>query len=200
MAHPTFQVLVDYLDFQLAENRRASVERHLATCAECQQALTLAQDFLAGARQPAPVPPPSLVRLALSAVKRQLNRVQQRSIESAIFSFDSWALAATSGARGATAERQLLYTLDPYDLDLQIGPDPQGQTLLLRGQLLASEPQPAGLEGITIRLLREDEEQALRLTDELGRFSISNLSPGSYTLQVVLEQRDILIENVSLTV
>lgn len=198
MSHPSFQALVDYLDQQLPADERVSVEQHLATCVECEHALTLAQDFLATAQNAEPTPPQSLVRRAIAAFNRQRSRAQQRLTESAVASFDSWTQVAALGARGVAAEHQLLYSLDTFDLDLQIAPAEPGQPAVVRGQILGDPAQPDGVEGITIRVLHEGEELALRLTDELGRFSISNLPPGSYTLQVVLEERDILIEDVPL--
>ena len=135
----------------------------------------------------------------MAAFNRQIARTQQRLIEAARPSFDSWAQGAVSGARGASADRQLLYSVDAVDLDLQISPSGQHHGLALRGQILTEASQPGELEGITIRVLSAGEERALRLTDELGRFSISDLAPGAYSMQVELDEQDILIEEIVLT-
>ncbi len=103
------------------------------------------------------------------------------------------------GARGLVKERQLLYNFDKFDLDLQITEDNHPGIVVLRGQLMAQTPPPIGLVGITIRLTSQSDGLWQRLTDELGCFTISGLHADTYTLQILLEDREIIIEPLALS-
>jgi len=79
---------------------------------------------------------------------------------------------------------------------LQIVKDAEDNTFTIRGQLLqANEVYPnADLEGIELRLSQANGNESLRVTDEYGRFHFSHCSPGDYTLHVILDDHDIILE------
>lgn len=147
-----------------------------------------------------PEPEPGLISRVAAVFRRRQSRPAVRPAQVATLQFDSWAQAAAMGVRGGSnRERQLLFSQEQYDLDIQMVKEPERETFTLRGQLLAAEVQQtaaAQLEGIELRLVDAAGEQRQGLTDELGRFSFSYCAAGRYDLQVILDDQDILLQSL----
>jgi hypothetical protein len=132
-----------------------------------------------------------------AAFRRKQARNTERPSQEAALKFDNWTQTPALGMRGGTArERQLLFSEGTFDLDLQIVKDAETNTFTVRGQLLQlDEVYPnTELEGIELRLSQADSSESLRVTDEYGRFHFSHCSPGDYTLHVILDDHDIILE------
>ncbi len=200
MNHPPFHLLIEYLDGNLSPEAQQQVEAHLATCGDCQYELVFANRTLdqGGERGPT-APPANLIRRAVAAFRRKQASLAQRLSTMATLQLDNYAQVAPLGARGMVRERQLLYTFDEYDLDLQIDASNPSTAITLRGQILAHTARPTMLEGIPIHLISQQAGPWLRLTDELGYFGISGLKTDTYSLKVVFEDRDVLIERLVLS-
>jgi hypothetical protein len=199
LTHFAFQTWLDYLDGSLLAEAQAALEDHLQTCNECQQRLADVRRLLKDEGEDQMIAPPvDLLQRVRAAFRHYHQRVDQPTPMSAQLQFDSFAHFAQLGLRGATAERQLLYSLAPFDLDLQISPDEHSGALVMRGQLLADPLAPSDLEGITVRLTGDEGRDHLRLTDALGRFSISGLPTGRYRLAIILADRQLVIEQLSI--
>ena len=113
--------------------------------------------------------------------------------------FDSWGQRPAPGLRSDVAERQWLYALGDFALDLQVNSSAQAGAVDLRGQLIAQHSQSVELAGVTVQLNRMGVHMRRCLTDELGRFAMSGLLPGTYDLQLMLDRYQFLIENLDLT-
>ena len=202
MKHPKFQKLVDYLDDQLNVNEAQEIKAHVTACAQCETELNRAR-YLVTTRQDDDLITPelSLLNRVVTAFRRQQNRLPDRPQRGASLEFDSWTQMAPLGVRGVAQERQMLFSEDMFDIDLQIvkGP-PNSSTFTLRGQFLINDDASglAGLDGIEIRLTDAAKIEWRVLTDTLGQFSFSQLSEGFYTLNVILEDHDINLEEVEL--
>jgi hypothetical protein len=96
--------------------------------------------------------------------------------------------------RGAAQEHLLLYAAGPFDVDVQILRDDIDNAWRLRGQILSNESQPAELEATKLRLTIDGDGERLGLTDELGRFSFSHLAQGTYSLQLIFDQYEFVLE------
>jgi hypothetical protein len=194
--HPSFQTLMAYLEKNLSETEQRRVEAHMDDCTECKRELDAVRGMLgAMKRQDLDAPSPNLVERILTAFRRKQARLPERPHRRATLQFDSWTKMAPLGVRGTSQERQVLFSEDEYDLDLQIARDADTDTFVLRGQILDGQAQPYGLEGIKLYLSGSSADR-YGLTDKLGRFSFSQLSQGDYSLQVTLEDQDILVEPV----
>lgn len=145
-------------------------------------------------------PESSLLDRVTAAFRRKQARKSDRPARPAMLQFDSWTLPAPLGVRGGgTRERQLLYSEDEFDLDIQIVKDADSNSFSVRGQLLndvEAEPELV-LQGIELRLFEAEGEQSRRITDEYGRFHFSYCAPGEYSLQVILEDHDILLTSIT---
>jgi hypothetical protein len=194
--HPSFQTMMAYLEKNLSETEQGRVEAHMDDCTDCKRELDVVRRMLgAMKRQDLDAPSPNLIKRILTAFQRKQARLSQRPRRQATLQFDSWTRAAPLGVRGTPQERQLLFSESAYDLDLQVVRDSEAETFMLRGQVLDGDAQPYGLEGIELCLAGADTER-YGLTDQLGRFSFSQIPKGTYSLQVILEDQDILLEPV----
>jgi len=142
-------------------------------------------------------PEPMLLNRLTAAFRRKQARKAERPSLDATLKFDNWTQAPALGVRGSAArERQLLFSEGAFDLDLQIVKDAENSTFTVRGQLLQTDEEypDAQLEGIELHLSQADGPKSLRVTDEYGRFHFSYCSPGEYTLQVILDDHDIMLK------
>jgi hypothetical protein len=146
-------------------------------------------------------PEPALLNRLTAAFRRKQARKADRPSLDAALKFDNWTQTPALGMRGsAVRERQILFSEGDFDLDLQIVKDAENSTFTIRGQLLQiDEVYPnSQLEGIELRLSQTDGNQSLRVTDEYGRFHFSYCAPGEYTLQVILDDHDIILKPLTI--
>ena len=202
MEHPNFQKLVDYLDDKLSENEAQKIKAHVTACAHCETELNRARYLVTTRQDEALVEPESgLLDRVVTAFRRRQNRLPHRPQRDASLEFDSWTQMAALGVRGMSQERQMLFSEDMVDVDLQIAKDsPNGHTFTLRGQFLINNETSgfSSLDGIEIHLMDTANTEWRGLTDALGQFSFSQLSEGTYTLNIILEDHDINLEDVNL--
>ena len=201
MKHPNFQKLVNYLDDKLGVDEAQEIKAHVTVCAQCETELNRAR-YLVTTRQDDDLVAPelSLLNLVVTAFRRQQSRLPDRPQHGASLEFDSWTKMAPLGVRGMVQERQLLFSEGMFDVDLQIVKDPpNSSTFTLRGQFLAHDEASgfADLSGIEIRLTDATNTERRGLTDSLGQFRFSQLPEGSYTIRVILEDHDIILEDVN---
>lgn len=198
MTHITFQTLIDYLENKLNIVEQEQVVTHLAACLLCQQELDTTRRLISARGEGLVAPPRNLLQRALVAFqRRQMRSVQRVRLDPTLF-FDSWTQAAVAGVRGRTQEHQMLYSFDAYDLDLQIELDPATDLFILRGQILTDQVKQTSLEGLEVCLRLAGNETRRGLTDTLGRFSISQLPSGLGTLQITLDDADLIVEALAI--
>lgn len=160
------------------------------------------EDILKEANQESfAAPEPSLLNRLTAAFRRKQARQAERPSQKAALKFDNWTQTPALGTRGGAArERQLLFSEGDFDLDLQIVKDAENSSFTVRGQLLQADeayPNP-NLAGIELRLSQVDGSKRLRATDEYGRFHFSHCLPGVYTLQVILDDHDIILKPLTI--
>jgi hypothetical protein len=152
------------------------------------------------AKETLTAPEPTLLNRLTAAFRRKQARREERASLPATLKLDNWTQPAALGVRGsATRDRQLLFSEGNFDLDLQIVKDAENSTFSVRGQLLqVNEVYPnEQLEGIELRLIQADGNRSRRVTDEYGRFHFSYCPPGNYTLQVILDDHDIILKSLA---
>jgi len=110
---------------------------------------------------------------------------------------DSFSQPFTAGIRSAPRRiRQLLYRAEPYQIDLQIELRPEGNRLVVTGQLLdVSRPEMVGRD-VQVMLSDGREYIVNTVTNEFGEFraevensgdlELSLLSPGGRPIVVLL--------------
>lgn len=89
------------------------------------------------------------------------------------------------------AERQLLFSAGPYDIDLRL--TPAGDCWAVSGQLLGDDnPGAASVE------MLGHADTAKAVLGAQGEFTLHPLRPGSYTLTVSLARQRIVVPDVQL--
>ncbi len=196
MTHLTYTTLIAYVEQTLSPKTRDSVEAHLSSsCRQCQRRLIQVQTVLgalAGGVETA-TPPESAARRAMAIFPSQsVTTILQRIVATLLF--DSYRQASLAAVRGAAHSRQLLFTAQDVDIDVQITTE-RNQTVVL-GQMLSNtvELQPLS----PVRLYRANEIIQTTQSDPHGQFAFREVPPGTYDLGVVLQSTEIVLTGLEL--
>lgn len=194
MAHFNYETLLNYLEDQLSVEERSQVDAHVSSCQRCGQRLALLRTVLqstAGDRTVAP--PESILKRAVDIAhdRRESSQRKPWMRVVAALRFDSRLQLSSAATRGATRGRQMLFTTEQVDIDLQIKPGRTDSDLL--GQMLSTQrtgeilPAFVSLQSSAGVLLRATE------TDSLGQFTFRQISSGIYDLVFELEDQEVAI-------
>ncbi|MGA2095232.1 MAG: hypothetical protein ABSH39_02945 [Candidatus Acidiferrum sp.] len=205
MKHYNTEEWVDYVNQVDSGVQRQAMEKHLATgCKQCTKELSLWQRVranAAAATEASYQPPAETVRLAKALyLTIRLNTKQPESQPGLVeVLFDSFLQPALAGTRStASGARQILYRADRYQVDIQIEPKPEGNRLVVIGQLLdishADAPDPA----VPVTLNNHCGAVVRIATNEFGEFrgEIENAGdleisfPGQQEKPVVISVRN----------
>lgn len=195
MKHVSFRYLVWYVEGNLDRAQREKVEAHVALCADCRRELERMRHLKDGVGEFV-APPADLVSRVMTAVRRRKARRAERPRYWPALRFDSWTRWAALGMRGTPQERLLLFSEDTFDFDVQIAKGGTAGTFVLRGQVLGKESPPGALEGIELHVVNADGVTRRGLTDEVGCFSFTQLPEGTYSVHVIFDDRDIVLDPV----
>ena len=113
--------------------------------------------------------------------------------------FDS-NLQPAAGLRavgGQQARRQLIYQAEVFDLALNFMACDADNDLDVDGQVLPRED--GDQEILVVQLLRDGEELALTVTDDLGSFAFQRVEPGRYELVLGTECAEVSISPVDVS-
>jgi hypothetical protein len=200
MTHLNYDILLNYLEDHLSAEERSQVEVHLAEpCWRCGRHLALLRTVLDSVARDRTVAPPSGVLQRAVDIGRNPPELPRRSPWMrvvAALSFDSRLQLSSAATRGATRTRQMLFTAEGVDIDLQIKPGHEDNDLL--GQMLSTEPSgevaPAfvSLQNSAGELLRATE------TDARGQFVFRQVPSGVYDLVFDLENQEVAVTDLEL--
>ena len=195
----SFEDLVNYVEGQMASDRRSEVDAHLEKgCRSCERNMTWLRLALGSMRSDDSLEPPEWVTRRAGGLFNQYGprprpRLLQRVAAALVFD-NTWhpQLAGTRG--GALAPtRQMLFSAADIDIDVRIdGADSQGEMTLV-GQVLPNVDDGRDLAGVEIHLLQGRRELFHRVTDRLGEFTMGRLPHGKYRLLIRLPDREITI-------
>jgi hypothetical protein len=180
---PTSEDLAAFHQGMLDHDQRKSVSDHVNDCPHCSRELRLLTEAL-GLPPPTRSPPAPAVR-----------RIAARLIAPRPL----MPLAAYGPMRGASVSTQYAYQAENIQLmlDIERAATRPGRLLLL-GLLLLDEPLPAGLQHATVSLQRGETIVGNSRLDDLGNFTLDNLTPGQYRLALNLPDREIVVESLVL--
>src|SRR5271163_4496806 len=188
MKHFSTEEWVDFVNQVLATDQLAAVQKNLATgCKQCKETASLWQKVSKTAAAEANYQPSAgTVRLAKAAFAAsgvaQTKKASQSLIE---VLFDSFAQPALAGARSVvTGTRQMLYRADPYQIDIQIEPQPGTNRLIITGQLLdVSDPGVIG-QNVQVTLSNHRGHIIIASTNQFGEFSGEIENSGDLELSI----------------
>jgi hypothetical protein len=154
----------------------------LQTCTKCQAALAGVHKMLVTVQEDELLaPPPPVVARALQAFRPAAPAADAAQIFVrkllALLSFDSGLTPAYGLRSGPAPVRQMLFTVEEFDVDLRI--ESSGSGWRVAGQLLG------GSSGGEVKLLGSGEHYSAPLT-ELGEFVLEPLAAGAYTLSILM--------------
>jgi anti-sigma factor RsiW len=197
MEHPDFDTLVQYAGGLLPEAARAEFEAHLAQpCAACTRKLAELRAVLATAAADRTLPPPAAVLQQAVAAFDRRPAPQPLLRVLATLAFDSRSQLSLAAVRGTPARRQMLFTTQQVDIDLQISPERDQHRLV--GQILGSES--AGETAAAFVSLNNPSGEALQgtETDAHGQFSFPQVPVGVYDLVFDLAGQEIAITSLEI--
>ena len=204
MEHFTTENWIDFVNQAMDSSQKLLMERHLKQgCKRCTKTVSLWQRVRQSAASEANYrPPEDAVRVAKATFAGAGLAGHRKGTGSRIkVLFDSFLQPVVEGARSAaTATRQMLYRADPFQIDVQVEAKPEGNRIVVTGQLLnLSSPAIIG-EGARIVLSNMRGHVVHAVTNQFGEFSgeIENsgdlqmtfASPG--TQPIVISLRDAL--------
>jgi hypothetical protein len=174
MKHFTTEDWVDFVNHAASSNQRQAMQKHLESgCKRCTETVTLWQKVRNTAAEEAKYQPPAAnVRIAKAAFATAGRIAQPKQAGGFIrLVFDSFLQPAVAGARSAGAGmRQMLYRADPYQVDIQIESKPDGNRMVITGQLLdISRPDIVGRE-IEVSFSNKCGSVVHAVTNKFGEF------------------------------
>jgi hypothetical protein len=191
--HLTFEIMVDLAEGRLKPPAVQAAQAHLHTCTKCQNAMAGVQKMLVTMQvDELLAPPPAVVARAQQAFRPVMaaGAVQPfvRKLL-ALLSFDSGMAPAYGLRSGSTPVRQMLFTVDEFDIDLRI--ESSGSGWRLAGQLLG------GSTGGEVTLIGSGEHYNALLT-ELGEFVLEPLAAGAYRLSIFMPGVELALPELSI--
>lgn len=174
MKHFKTEEWVDFVNQVTPSSQQRAMQKHLESgCKSCSETVTLWQKVRNSAAAEAMYQPPAAsVRIAKAAFATAGWIAQPKKAGGFIkLVFDSFMQPAVAGARSAgTGMRQMLYRADPYQVDIQIEAKPEGNRMVITGQLLdISRPDIVGPE-IQVSFSNKRGSVVHTVTNKFGEF------------------------------
>jgi hypothetical protein len=174
MKHFTTDEWIDFVNQVAANNKKIEMQQHLeGGCGRCTETVALWQKVRkTAASERSYQPPAESVRVAKASFSTAGLAAKPRESSSLIeVLFDSFLQPAIAGARSTgRGVRQMLYRADPYQVDLQIEAKPEGNRLMITGQVL--DLSRAIVVGSEIRVLISNRRGSSvhAVTNQFGEF------------------------------
>jgi hypothetical protein len=174
MTHFTTEDWIDFVNQVNSPKRQEAMKKHLGTgCKRCTETVALWQKVHNTAAVEASYQPPiadvRIAKAAFAAGSRTTQLNEKSSLVEVLF--DSFLQPILAGARSSgLGTRQMLYRADPYQIDVQIEAQPEGNRLMVTGQLLdVSSPGVVGRD-VKITLSNHRGNVIHTVTNQFGEF------------------------------
>lgn len=174
MKHFKTEEWVDFVNQVTSPKQQQAMQKHLATgCKPCMETVALWQKVHNRAAAEASYQPPEaqvhIAKAAFAAAGRSTQLAAPGSFVEVLF--DSFLQPMLAGARSSgLGVRQMLYRADPYQIDIQIEAKPEGNRLIVTGQLLdVSSPGVVGRD-VNVTLSNHRGNVIHTITNQFGEF------------------------------
>jgi hypothetical protein len=204
MRHYSAEQWLDFVNGASAKSALEEMQKHLDSgCKQCARAVKLWQKIKRSAAEEAHFEPPAdSVRLVKAAfVNAGLEAKSGLAGLMARLVFDSFQTQIVAGARSTGMQtRQMLFSANPFQIDLSIEAKPGETRLSVTGQLMdTSQPDSVG-RGVPVTLSNRRGQTVQTVTNSFGEFhgEIENRGdlelsfPGKGEKPVVVSLRDAL--------
>ncbi|MEM7030977.1 MAG: hypothetical protein AAF629_15535 [Chloroflexota bacterium] len=193
--------LIDWLEGRLAPDEASEVETIVQNDDELQKMTTWLQGFLNASHTTILVDPPAGLFEKTAMYFKDQTKLQAGPnwIERLVASLnsDSWQRPALAGVRQAglqTLPRQLVYSTDVADVALHIQAARRPNQRIVLGQIFPINDESP--DSFTVQLLQQFNEIALVYSDDMGKFTFPNLQGDVYSLVILGEQIEIVINDI----
>ena len=174
MKHFTTEEWIDFVNRVVPADKERGMQEHLGSgCKRCEQIVDLWQRVRKTATTAANYQPPDeTVRAAKGQFEIAGLGGKSKETNSLIeVLFDSFSQPVLAGARSVGTEtRQMLYRAEPYQIDVQIEAQPEGNRLAVTGQLMdARHPEIVGRD-VLVTLSNRRGHLVKTVTNQFGEF------------------------------
>ena len=121
----------------------------------------------------------------------------RRVVAGLVFDSNMQPAAGLRAVGGQQARRQLIYHADAFDLAINLLARDADNDLDVDGQVLPREGGEPEL--VSVQLLRDGNELALTVTDDMGSFAFRRVAPGAYELVLSAESVEVSIQPVDVS-
>src|SRR5216683_5447677 len=174
MKHFTTKEWINFVNRVTSQKQQEAMQKHLGTgCKRCMDTASLWQRVRNTAALEASYQPPAadvrIAKAAFAAAGRATQREEKTGLVEVLF--DSFLQPMLAGARSSSlGTRQMLYRADPYQIDIQIEAKPEGNRLMVTGQLLdVNNPGIVG-RNVNITLSNHRGNLIRTVTNQFGEF------------------------------
>lgn len=193
-----FARLVDWMEGRLPEDEARAVERIVEKADDDTLAnIAWLRKFRAATDKARVESPPRKIRNALvdvfeaNARNRRSPGLVKRVIAGLAFDSDLQPAVGLRATGAQRSRRQLIYRADEFDLAINLLARGSDDDLDLDGQVLPGDGEEPGL--FSVQLLRDGDETALTVVDDVGSFALERIPPGSYELILSADRVEILV-------
>jgi hypothetical protein len=174
MKHFTTEEWINFVNRVTSQKQQEAMQKHLGTgCKRCMDTVSLWQRVRNTAALEASYQPPAadvrIAKAAFAAAGRATQLEEKTGLVEVLF--DSFLQPMLAGARSSSlGTRQMLYRADPYQIDIQIEAKPEGNRLMVTGQLLdVNNPGIVGRD-VKITLSNHRGNVIHTVTNQFGEF------------------------------
>jgi hypothetical protein len=174
MKHFTTEEWINFVNRVTSQKQQEAMQKHLGTgCKRCMDTASLWQRVRNTAALEASYQPPAadvrIAKAAFAAAGRATQLEKKTGLVEVLF--DSFLQPMLAGARSSSlGTRQMLYRADPYQIDIQMEAKPEGNRLMVTGQLLdLNNPGIVGRD-VKITLSNHRGNVMHTITNQFGEF------------------------------
>jgi hypothetical protein len=197
MRHFSLDQWIDFARNVLGPGERAEMESHLSEgCKRCSKTLSLWQRVhQVGRRESGYAPPETMVSTIKGMYAIHGPRKATRAGRAiAKLLFDSAKAPLQAGVRSSAAtERQLLYGVSKYRIDVRIDAQPNSDKVALVGQVLDSAMPGQSIGAVPVTLCRGNRVLAEATTSPFGEFYLECDLGKSFQLRIKLPKEELCL-------
>lgn len=195
MRHLTVENILNYMDVQVSDVEKSTLEGHITSCSECSELQQELQTFMTRLQEDSSFEPPAdVVQWGVNLFQPVMQPSAGGKLRKIIASlvFDTFNEPRVSGVRRVGAPpRQLLFRAGDVDVDVKIESMEANDRITLVGQVLSSASKffdntPVKLESHGIVRYRTS-------TNVVGEFSFDEVPKDTYHLSVDLPEGQITL-------
>jgi hypothetical protein len=175
MEHFSVEKWIDFVNQAVTVSEQEQMDKHLSLgCKSCQKTVSLWQRVrVSAAAEENYQPPEGAVRIAKASFTGAGLGSQNKGAGSRVkLLFDSFLQPVLAGVRSAGAgTRQMLYRADPYQIDVQLEMKPNGNRIVVTGQLLNLSNPKVIASGTRILVSNMHGDVVHTAANQFGEFS-----------------------------